>query len=161
MSSVTARVQNGQLILSLPQDALEPELAAQLLEFFVAAPTQARDACLDVLHSSAARSTTPDKEEALPPPTLSLDEPRYIRMIQQGLNRRDQQAIYFAEADLFALSEAERLGIKLTARQRNTLIQYYVERLPPDDIAQPSGGSSREAALARARLLADRIRIKR
>jgi hypothetical protein len=150
MPPVKAQVQDGQLVLSLPQDALLMEQAVRLLELFVAAVPEERSACLDVL-------TKP--EDAAAP--LSLDENRYLALIARGLQQRDEQAVRFAEADLFALNEAERLGIKLTARQRNTLIQYYVERQPSDEVAAPTGGSSSEAAVARARILAERMRRKR
>lgn len=150
MPPVKAQVQNGQLVLSLPQDALLLEQAVQLLELFLAVEPEERDACLDAL-------TKP--EDAATP--LSLDENHYLALIARGLQQRDEQAIRFAEADLFALNEAERLGIKLTARQRNTLIQYYVERQPSDEVVAPTGGSSSEAALARARILAERMRRKR
>jgi hypothetical protein len=153
MTTVTAHVQGDRLLLSLPIDALPPEQALDLLELFLAIQPQDREACLQALE---LRAGSPDA--ALP---LPVDENRYIDLIQRRLQERDQQAIRFAEADLFALSEAERLGIRLTARQRNTLIQYYVERQADDDTLQPTGGSSREAALARARILADRIRIRR
>lgn len=146
MPPVKAQVQDGQLVLSLPQDALLMEQAVRLLELFVAAVPEDRNACLDAL----------EKPEA-----LSLDENRYLALIARGLQQRDEQAIRFAEADLFALNEAERLGISLTARQRNTLIQYYVERQPSDEAVPPTGGSSSEAALARARILAERMRRKR
>lgn len=149
MPPVKAQVQDGQLVLSLPQDALLLEQAVQLLELFVAAVPEERNACLDALAKT---------EEEMAP--LSDEDSRYIAMITRGLQRRDEHAICFAEADLYALNEAERLGIKLTARQRNTLIQYYVER-QADDSAQPTGGSSSEAALARARVLAERMRRKR
>lgn len=149
MPPVKAQVQDGQLILSLPQDAVLLEQAVQLLELFLAAMPQERSACLDALEQTADA------------PPLSADQNRYIALIQRGLQQRDEQAMRFAEADLFALDEAERLGIKLTARQRNTLIQYYVERHPPDEDLQPTGGSSSEAALARARVLAERMRRKR
>lgn len=150
MPPVKAQVQDGQLVLSLPQDALLLEQAVKLLELFLAVVPEERDARLDAL-------TKP--EDAAAP--LSLDENRYLMLIARGLQQRDEQAIRFAEADLFALNEAERLGIKLTARQRNTLIQYYVERQPSDEAAPPTGGSSSEAALARARVLAERMRRKR
>lgn len=149
MPPVKAQVQDGQLVLSLPQDALLLEQAVQLLELFVAAVPEERNACLDAL-------AKPEEEIA----PLSDEDSRYIAMITRGLQHRDEHAVRFAEADLYALNEAERLGIKLTARQRNTLIQYYVER-QADDSAQPTGGSSSEAALARARVLAERMRRKR
>ncbi|PJI40970.1 hypothetical protein [Ferrovibrio sp.] len=149
MPPVKAQVQDGRLVLSLPQDALLLEQAVQLLELFVAAVPEERNACLDALAKA---------EDEIAP--LSDEDSRYIATITRGLQRRDEQAIRFAEADLYALNEAERLGIKLTARQRNTLIQYYVER-QADAPAQPTGGSSSEAALARARILAERMRRKR
>ncbi len=147
---VKAQVQDGQLLLSLPQDTLLLEQAAQLLELFLAFAPEERSACLDALAKP---------EDAAAP--LSFDENRYLALIARGLQQRDEQAIRFAEADLFALNEAERLGIKLTARQRHTLIQYYVERQPSDEVPAPTGGSSSEAALARARVLAERMRRKR
>ncbi|MFN3398964.1 MAG: hypothetical protein ACK4Z4_01370, partial [Ferrovibrio sp.] len=134
----------------LPEDALLLEQAAKLLEMFLAFAPEERSACLDAL-------VIP--EDATVP--LSFDDNRYLALIARGLQQRDEQAIRFAEADLFALNEAERLGIKLTARQRNTLIQYYVERQPSDETPPPTGGSSSEAALARARILAERMRRKR
>ena len=148
MPPVKAQVQNGQLVLSLPQDTLLIEQAVKLLELFVAAVPEERNACLDALA----------KDEAA---ALSEDETRYISLITRSLQQRDTQAIRFAEADLYALNEAERLGIALTARQRSTLIQYYVERQQSDETAPPTGGSSSEAALARARVLAERMRRKR
>lgn len=150
MPPVKAQVQDGQLVLSLPQDALLMEQAVRLLELFLTVVPEERSACLDALIKP---------EDATMP--LSLDENRYLALIAHGLQQRDEQAVRFAEADLFALNEAERLGIKLTARQRNTLIQYYVERQPSDEVAAPTGGSSSEAALARARILAERMRRKR
>ena len=150
MPPVKAQVQDGQLVLSLPQDALLLEQAVQLLELFVAVAPEERSACLDALAKP---------EEEMTP--LSENDSRYVALIARGLQRRDEQAIRFAEADLFALDEAARLGISLTARQRNTLIQYYVERQPSDEDTQPTGGSSSEAALARARVLAERMRRKR
>lgn len=150
MPPVKAQVQNGQLVLSLPQDAVLLEQAVQLLELFLAAVPEDRNACLDALAKAA--------DELAP---LSEDDNRYLALITRSLQRRDEQAIRFAEADRFALAEAERLGIELTARQRNTLIQYYIDRQPTDDDTQPTGGSSSEAALARARVLAERMRRKR
>lgn len=149
MPPVKAQVQDGRLVLSLPQDTLLMEQAVKLLELFVAAVPEERNACLDALA----------KGDDVPIP-LSADENRYIALITRGLEQRDAQAIRFAEADLFALNEAERLDIQLTARQRNTLIQYYVER-QGNDAPQPTGGSSGEAALARARVLAEKMRRKR
>lgn len=150
MPPVKAQVQNGQLVLSLPQDSLLIEQAVKLLELFVAAVPEERNACLDALAKG--------EDEAA---ALSEDETRYIALITRSLQRRDTQAMRFAEADLYALNEAERLGIALTARQRSTLIQYYVERQQSDETAPPTGGSSSEAALARARVLAERMRRKR
>jgi hypothetical protein len=150
MPPVKAQVQDGQLVLSLPQDALLMEQAVQLLELFLAVEPEDRDACLDALTKPEDAATS-----------LSLDENHYLALIARGLQQRDEQAVRFAEADLYALNEAERLGIKLTARQRNTLIQYYVERQHSDEVAVPTGGSSSEAALARARILAERMRRKR
>lgn len=150
MPPVKAQVQNGQLVLSLPQDTLLIEQAVKLLELFVAAVPEERNACLDALAKG--------EDEAA---ALSEDETRYIALITRSLQRRDAQAMRFTEADLYALNEAERLGIALTARQRSTLIQYYVERQQSDEAAPPTGGSSSEAALARARVLAERMRRKR
>lgn len=148
MPPVKAQVQNGQLVLSLPQDTLLIEQAVKLLELFVAAVPEERNACLDALAKDDAAA-------------LGEDETRYIALITRSLQRRDAEAIRFTEADLYALNEAERLGIALTARQRSTLIQYYVERQQSDETAPPTGGSSSEAALARARVLAERMRRKR
>lgn len=150
MPPVKAQVQDGQLVLSLPQDALVLEQAVQLLELFVAAVPEERSACLDAL-------TKTDDEMA----PLSEEDSRYIGMITRDLQRRNEQAIHFTEADRYALDEAERLGIHLTARQRITLIQYYLDRQFSDEAARPTGGSSSEAALARARILAERMRRKR
>lgn len=150
MPPVKAQVHDGQLVLSLPQDALLLEQAVQLLELFVAAVPEERNACLDVLAKA---------EDEMAP--LSDSDSRYIATITRSLQRRDEQAMRFTEADLYALDEAERLGIPLTARQRITLIQYYVDRQPPEEVAPPTGGSSSEAALARARVLAEKMRRKR
>lgn len=149
MPPVKAQVQDGQLVLSLPKDTLLIEQAVKLLELFVAAVPEERSACLDALAKS--------EDDSAP---LSEDESRYLALITRSLQRRDAQAIRFAEADLYALNEAERLGIALSARQRSTLIQYYVER-HSDETAPATGGSSSEAALARARVLAERMRRKR
>lgn len=149
MPPVKAQVQDGQLVLSLPQDALLMEQAVKLLEMFVAAVPEERSACLDALAKG---------EDS--PASLTADEDRYLALVTRGLQQREEEAVRFAEADLYALNEAERLGIKLTVRQRNTLIQYYVER-QANAAVQPTGGSSGEAALARARVLAEKMRRKR
>ncbi|MCW0235053.1 MAG: hypothetical protein OJJ21_15740 [Ferrovibrio sp.] len=161
MSAITVQHQNGQLTLQLPEDFMPAEDAVQLLDLFQAASPAVRAACLQALSDSPDQSIAAEKSATvIEVSDLPADENRYITLILKTLRQRDNEAICFAHADLFALTEAERLGLPLTARQRNTLIQYYVARQPDNPVQQSGGGSSLEAALGRAAALAERIRKK-
>jgi hypothetical protein len=131
--TITARKQDGRLQISLPEDTIGADEALHLLQAFATLSPEQRSLLL----------------QDMAPLHLSPPQRRYLGQLTSAIGQREAGALAFADADMYALGEADRLGIALTARQRSTLIQYYVEREPAAGPA-PSGG----AAAARARAIA-------
>jgi hypothetical protein len=122
--TITAQMEDGRLLLSLPAGTLDADEAVRLLQDLAG---------------------------------LRPDQRQYLDQVASAMRQQEAGALAFAEADRFALAEAARLGLPLTARQRSTLIQYYVDRAPASD---PVPGGGAEAARNRAIALARALRNK-
>lgn len=149
--SISAEKRDGRLVVTMPAEALEAGDAVSLLEMFARLGAEQRLALLQSL-MEGGRDAGRDKLD--PMAGLSPEQRRYIGLQIKALRERDPGAEEFTDADLYALTEAQRLRLPLTASQRLTLIQYYVDRerfSPPPPRRGDSGSQAmnRMAALAR------------
>lgn len=150
--SISAEKRDDRLVVTMPAEALEAAEAVSLLETFARLGVEQRSTFLQSLMEGGWDA---GREKLDPMVGLSPEQRRYIGLLIKGLRERDPGAEEFTDADLYALTEAQRLRLPLTARQRLTLIQYYVDRerfSPPPPLRGGGTGSqamNRMAALAR------------
>lgn len=154
--SISVERRNGRLVVTLPDEALEAADAVSLLEAFAKIPAERRSVFLRALAEDVQDA---DSAKSASLVGLSAEHRRYLSLVTKGLRQRDPATEEFTDADLYALTEAARLGISLTARQRLTLIQYYIDRerfSPP----QPRRGQAGSQSLNRMAAFARTLRKK-
>lgn len=155
--SISAEKRDGRLVITMPEEALEAGEAVSLLETFAGLGAEHRSAFLQALMEGGRDA---GREKVDPMTGLSPEQRRYIGLLIKGLRERDACAEEFTDADLYALTEAQRLRLPLTARQRLTLIQYYVDRERFSPPPPPRGGGTGSQAMNRMAALARTLRKK-